>query len=229
MTRLEMGQTGAELRAREAELPVVGETDPTDYNVQQWVALCRGEQVSSLSEEAKHTFIKVYSAQLQSSAVWTVQVGPSCPVPDRPCLLTTRADPYLQLGPLRRELICHAPRLELYHNLVGEREAALLAPGQEMQVYNKGEGLLTVLQAGTTAGTEAGQISGRSQAVGWRGDGERAGLATLAARTGRAVGLQVAEGGSELWQLGLYSPGGHFLPHWDAFKPDLLKANLPLR
>ena len=48
MTRLEAGQTGAELRAREAELPVVGETDPTDYNVQQWVALCRGEQVNSL-------------------------------------------------------------------------------------------------------------------------------------------------------------------------------------
>ena len=170
---------------------------------------------------------------LQVIILWqkgtTVQVGPSCPVLARPCVLTTRADPYLQLGPLRRELVCRAPRLELYHNLVGEREAALLAPGQEMQVYNEGEGLLTVVQAGTTAGTEAGQISGRSQAVGWRRDGERAGLARLAARTGRAVGLQVAEGGSELWQLGLYSPGGHFLPHWDAFKPDLLKASLPLR
>ena len=79
----------------------------------------------------------------------------------------------------------------------------------------------------TTSGAGKAKISKeRSQASGWLWDEENEMIYSMSKRISAATGLeanrQVLKGVSyfeqaEPWQVGVYSPGGHYLPHYDAF------------
>ena len=69
----------------------------------------------------------------------------------------------------------------------------------------------------------------RNQAHGWLFDQDHPLLHQLSLKTGKMVGFEIAQSleeratmNAEAWQLGLYGPGGHYLPHFDAFDNHLL-------
>ena len=69
----------------------------------------------------------------------------------------------------------------------------------------------------------------RTQSSGWLWDEDQPGLLEMSARLGRATKLLTFRQRpleqhqlrhfveAEAWQVGVYSPGGHYLPHFDDF------------
>jgi len=193
------GRKGRNLR-REEELSRVNQPLqegplPGGYSQQDFYTLCRGETLqrnnSISSRREKH------------------------------CQLKTKGHPYFMLAPLREEILSASPLLVLYHDLLTEGEMRFMKEKVSSQMNPATVQDLT---------NNAGKVSlERSQASGWLWDNDYPQLYQLARRTAAMTGLEVArpphllgkEGGewieAEAWQMGLYGPGGHYLPHYDAF------------
>ena len=74
----------------------------------------------------------------------------------------------------------------------------------------------------------------RTQATGWLYDQDYERMYKLSKKTGRLVQLETTRPVEKLsrsfveaehWQMGLYGPGGHYLPHRDAFDPENMPSD----
>jgi len=126
----------------------------------------------------------------------------------------------------------------LYHNILNEQEMVYMTEKvmSSMEVatvvdYGKSSGKGYRRRGlGGRRGRNVGKVSmERSQASGWLWDHHHPILYKLARRVSRLTGLEthrprellgLHDGEweeAEAWQMGLYGPGGHYLPHFDAF------------
>ena len=132
------------------------------------------------------------------------------------CRLEVR-DPAHLLAPLHREELCTQPPVILYHDFLTYQESGLLTE----LVVARNKLMPAVVEEGRLA-------SVRTQASGWLEDNLHPTFHHLSRRVGRMTGLEVARPShahspahqgveAEPWQVGVYGPGGHYLPHWDSF------------
>jgi len=162
------------------------------FNIHDFYSLCRGESLDT-----------------------------SCSSPVTQCRVSTNSQPYFILAPLRIEVLCQDPVLYLYHDFLTQEEMS----------YMKSN-VLSVLTAGTVImkddPTTLETIS-RSQSVGWLFDHQHQLLYKLSKKVSLLTGLETFrpklsdkyEGiEAEAWQVGMYGPGGHYLPHRDALIPE---------
>jgi len=197
ISRIFPGEEGRVLRQREADW--VRSQSPTQhlmqgYDIHDFYALCRGETTHSTN-------------------ISEVDQGR--------CVFSTNDDPFFLLAPLKVELISEALDLRLLHDLATEGEMLFM----KTRIGDKLQG--ASVQA--TGGGETVSVE-RTQSSGWLWDQESPLLLSLARRVSRATGLlthrpldqlqpqvpwRFVE--AEAWQMGLYGPGGHYLPHYDAF------------
>ena len=131
---------------------------------------------------------------------------------------------YYLPGPLHVETIAESPIITIFHDFLSDEEmrSMKLSITAQMEVstvqdIKKADG------GGIKISTE------RTQSSGWLWDEDYPGLYKMSRRLGRATKLvtfrQRALGEHELqhfveaeaWQVGVYSPGGHYLPHFDDF------------
>jgi len=138
------------------------------------------------------------------------------------CYLSAKDDPHLLLAPLKVEEVSREPPILMFHDFLNEREMAYMR-----------NNAMADLEAATVQDTSVSDGGGskvsneRSQASGWLYDPDHPLLYQLSRRVSRMTGLEVAAPKerntkgwfveAEAWQLGVYGPGGHYLPHYDAF------------
>lgn len=137
------------------------------------------------------------------------------------CSLTNNNHPYLLLAPLKQEILSSDPPLLLYHNVLTEEEVEFLTTHMEHKLSP------ATVQDNSVA--DGKKVSGdRVQASGWSWDQEHPQLYKLSKKTAAITQLRTARPPdmgqgrwgiieAEAWQVGLYGPGGHYLPHFDAF------------
>ena len=168
----------------------------------------------------------------------------SCAPARAVCRLTSGLEPGLLLAPLRLEPVCEEPGLLIIHDLLSQAEVAYMKTSvvQHLQVA-------TVVDTSDKSGDGKKVSNERTQASGWLFDkvrvvetGERnleylyikdhSLLAKLSKRASLVTNLELTQPlaqdpdsniASEAWQVGVYGPGGHYLPHFDAF--DVLGAD----
>ena len=175
------------------------------YNIHDFYSLCRGETV------------------IHSHA-------PRLPM----CHLTTKNNPYFFLAPLKLEILSEEPLLHLYHDILTDGEINFMTSR-----------ILSKLQAASVQDISVSNGGGskvsneRTQSSGWIWDQEDDLLYKLSKKTGKFAEMvttrpeeEIAPGvdwrfvESEPWQMGLYGPGGHYLPHFDAFDPNLMPPDV---
>ena len=175
------------------------------YNMHDFYALCRGERVP-------HSH------------------APSIPM----CMLTTKNNPYFYLAPLKLEIVSEQPLLHLYHEILTDGEIQLMTSKILSQLK-----AATVQDISVSTGGGAKVSNERTQSSGWIWDQEDELLYKLSKKTGKVVqmettrpeeemapGIQWRFVEAEAWQMGLYGPGGHYLPHFDAFDTNLLPPDV---
>jgi len=136
------------------------------------------------------------------------------------CRLTHRNDDYFRLLPLKEEEISLDPPIAVFHEFLSEGEMRLMK-NQAMPDLVPA----TVQDVAATDGGGSKVSNERSQASGWLFDYDHPSLYKLSRKVGRLSNLEVARPQNvkgrfieaEAWQIGVYSPGGHYLPHHDAF------------
>ena len=200
--------TGRELRFEEAEFLQRGSTNghlKQGFNIHDFYTLCRGEKVD-------------YSSAPQNPMCW----------------LTTKNNPYFILSPIKTEVISEKPLVHLYHDVLTDNEMKLMTS----RILNQMKA--ASVQDTSVADGAGSKISNeRTQSSGWIWDQEEQTLHKLSKRTGMVVQLETALPDEEMapgmpwrfvqaeaWQMGLYGPGGHYLPHFDAFEPNLLPPDV---
>ena len=131
-------------------------------------------------------------------------------VADPHCYLRDKGHPFWRLAPLREEVVSLSPPLLLYHDMLTEQEMTYMTEKVTNQLA------VATVQDLTN---DRGKVSvERSQSSGWLWDHDHPLLYKLARKTAALTGLNVASWlDAEAWQMGLYGPGGHYLPHFDAF------------
>jgi len=168
------------------------------YNIHDFYALCRGD----------------FGNNLYSSATPT-------------CKFTTKNDPYFLLAPLKLEIVSEKPLLHLYHDIITDEEINLMTTRIVHQLHTS---------ATTDKVTGDSKMSNeRTQSSGWLWDQDNDFLYKLSKKTGKFAQLETARPNdliahetyrrvveSEPWQIGLYGPGGHYLPHYDTFEAESL-------
>lgn len=200
--------TGKELRMEEKDFLA---REPKNhhlnqgYNIHDFYSLCRGERVN-------HSH-----------------------APEKPmCRLTTKNNPYFFLAPLKQEIVSEEPLLHLYHGILTDGEIDFMTTR-----------ILSQLQAATVQDIAVSDGGGskvsneRTQSNGWIWDQEHELLYKLSKKTGKLIemettrpeeemapGVQWRFVESEAWQMGLYGPGGHYLPHFDAFDSNLMPPDV---
>ena len=171
----------------------------------------------------------------------------SCAPAQAECRLTSSLEPGLLLAPLRLEPVCQEPGLLIIHDLLSQAEVTYMKTSvlQHLQVA-------TVVDASDKSGDGKKISNERTQASGWLFDKVRvletglnlngarvylymkdhSLLAKLSKRASLLTNLEMTQPlaqdpgsniASEAWQVGVYGPGGHYLPHFDAF--DVLGAD----
>lgn len=179
--------------AKEPDLPLANLT--AGYSHHDFYSLCRGDPVTRV----------------------VARLDPHCYLRHR----APRGNQHFMLPPLREEVVSSSPLLLLYHDMLTEQEMQLMVEKVSTQM-----GVATVQDLTT----QSGKVSiERSQSSGWLWDQDHPLLYKLGQKTSVLTGLEVARpkgllgthGGewveAEAWQMGLYGPGGHYLPHFDAF------------
>merc|ERR1711892_828592 len=196
--------TGIELRDEEA---MKLETQVLDRKKDGWFvhdfnALCRGEEVNMNTTSSSTT--------------------------DQRCHLTTNNDPYFILAPLKLEIISIDPVLFMYHDILTDGEM------DTMKHHGFSQLVVSAMEdTSATAGGGAGAkvTNGRTQSNAWVWDHQVPLLHKLSLKTGKMSNLTAAKPvldvvpgqlvhivESEAWQVGIYGPGGHYLPHYDSFE-----------
>lgn len=139
------------------------------------------------------------------------------------CKFITKNDPYFILAPLKLEIISEDPLLHVYHDIITNGEINFMTTK-----------IVDQLHSSEVYGEKTGsQLSNeRTQSIGWLWDHDDDILYNLAKKTGKMAQLEIAKSDgdnfqdtfveSEPWQMGVYVPGGHFLPHFDAFEDNTL-------
>jgi hypothetical protein len=192
-------KSGEQLRMEENDfLDLVPRTpDPGQgYDIHDFYSLCRGEPVN-----------------LRSSP------------PNLQCFLATHDDPFLLLAPLKLEILSAEPLLHLYHDVLMESETQFLTSHMEDKLS-----AATVQDNSVFDGSGKKVSSERTQASGWAWDQEDNMIYKLSKKTAKMTklntylpeemmvpGVEWRIDEAEAWQVGLYGPGGHYLPHFDAF------------
>ena len=199
--------TGKELRSEETKFLNDSNSGylKQGYNIHDFYALCRGERVP-------HSH------------------APSTPM----CMLTTKNNPYFYLAPLKLEIVSEQPLLHLYHEILTDGEIQLMTSKILSQLK-----AATVQDISVSTGGGAKVSNERTQSSGWIWDQEDELLYKLSKKTGKVVqmettrpeeemapGIQWRFVEAEAWQMGLYGPGGHYLPHFDAFDTNLLPPDV---
>jgi len=194
------GRTGSELRDAEAEelSGQVLDRDKEGWYVHDFTALCRGETVNT--NKTTHAGNK--------------------------CVLTTNRDLYLVLAPLKLEIISSDPVLFMYHDLLTSEEINMMKHHGFSQLV-----VSAMEDTSVTAGGGAKVTNERTQSNTWIWDHQVPLLHKLSLKTGRMTKLATAKPvldtvpgqlvhivESEAWQVGIYGPGGHYLPHYDTFQ-----------
>ena len=191
-------RTGRKLRAQEA-VDVAGQVldrDKEGWYVHDFTALCRGETVNM--NKTTNT--------------------------DSTCILTTNRDPYFILAPLRLEIISSDPVLFMYHDILTREEMDLM----KYQGFSQ----LVVSAMEDVSMTRGAKVTNeRTQSNAWIWDHQVPLIHQLSLKTGRMTKLAAAKEDldiipgqlvhiveSEAWQVGVYGPGGHYLPHYDTFE-----------
>lgn len=139
------------------------------------------------------------------------------------CRLTNRNDFYFLLRPLREEEVSLDPLVLVFHDFLSEGEIRLM---KDQAMSDMAPATVQDTDVPDGAGSKVSKE--RTQASGWLWDHNHPTLYSLSQKVGRLANLEVArppdknvEGGafveSEAWQVGAYTPGGHYLPHYDAF------------
>ena len=122
------------------------------------------------------------------------------------------------------ETLAESPSITIFHDFLSESEMRMMKISimaqmeiSTVQDINKKDG------GGIKLSTE------RTQSSGWLWDEDQPGLAQMSRRLGRATRLLTFRQRAldhhqprhfveaEAWQVGVYSPGGHYLPHFDDF------------
>jgi len=200
--------TGKELRKEETEFLA---KEPKNsylnqgYNIHDFYALCRGEQVNH-----SHAMTKPM------------------------CKLTTKNDPYFYLAPIKQEIVSEEPLLHLYHGILTDREIEFMTTRIMSQLQ-----AATVQDVAVSDGGGSKVSNERTQSHGWIWDQEHDLLYKLSKKTGKLVQLETTRPPEEMmpgvqwrfieaeaWQMGLYGPGGHYLPHYDAFDSNLMPPDV---
>ena len=192
--------TGRELRVEEVlflKNNTVNGHLKQGFNIHDFYSLCRGET---------------------DTPAYTLSTPPKCK-------LTTKNDPYFFLAPLKLEVVSEEPVLHLYHEILTDGEISFMTTK-----------ILSQLQAASVGVGGGAKVNNeRTQSSGWIWDQEDDLLYKLSKKTGKfaqlettrpkeemAPGVHIRFVESEPWQIGLYGPGGHYLPHFDAFDPTLM-------
>ncbi|XP_045750386.1 prolyl 4-hydroxylase subunit alpha-3 isoform X7 [Mirounga angustirostris] len=126
-------------------------------------------------------------------------------IPSLYCSYETNSSPYLQLQPVRKEVIHLEPYVVLYHDFVSDVEAqkirGLAEPWLQRSVVASGEKQLPVEY--------------RISKSAWLKDTVDPLLVTLDHRIGALTGLDVQPPYAEYLQVVNYGIGGHYEPHFD--------------
>ena len=180
----------------------------------------RGEEEGFQTEDAKGLIQDFHMHNFNSLCRGEVSVkstAPKLPL----CRLTHKNDDYFRLQPLKEEEISFDPPIAVFHEFLTEAEMRLM----KNQVMPD---LLPamVIDTGVADGSGSKMSNERTQASGWLWDHDHPSLYRLSRKVGRLSNMEVARPQNEWkgsiveaepFQIGLYSPGGHYLPHYDAF------------
>ena len=192
--------SGKELRAEEAlQLSdQVLDRKKDGWFVHDFNALCRGDAVNLNTSTSQH----------------------------QRCLLTTNSDPYFILAPLKLEIISSDPVLLMYHDILTEGEMEMMKHHGFSQLV-----VSAMEDTSVTTGGGAKVTNERTQSNAWIWDHQVPMLHKLSMKTGKMSKLIAAKPvldvvpgqlvhivESEAWQVGIYGPGGHYLPHYDTFE-----------
>ena len=197
------GRSGREMRLLEADM-IEDDLDHVKpgYYIREFNALCRGEQLQRKNQSS-------YAGKI--------------------CVLTSNGDMYHLLSPYKLEIVSLDPVLFMYHDVLSD---------QEMQLMKSQAGSQLVISAmqDTTGGSGAGAkvTNERTQSNAWLWDHLEPVMHRLSLKTGSLARLETAQKQlnlvpgqpvpvieAEAWQVGIYGPGGHYLPHYDTFDFDL--------
>ena len=201
------GRSGREMRVEEARrlenqyLP--NRDDQDTFYLHDYQALCRGETINvNRSRTGEHL-----------------------------CYKTSLNHPQFILSPLKLEVLSANPPVYVYHEVLSHMDI------RSIQHYVSSQLSAAEIQdVRKVDGTGAVITSERTQSSGWLWEHQFPFLYSLARKVGWITGLNVARPDntpitniveSEALQIGVYGPGGHYLPHYDTFDVMDPSANLP--
>jgi len=203
------GSAGRALRREEDSLfrhREGGEADRHGYSRRDFFALCRGERIKL--------------PRRKTSAASTER-----------CSLVTKANPYLRLQPLKREVLYETGGMlvHVFHDVISEKQIKLLKSRAELQLRPA-----TIGNVVSEGGDKSRMSLVRIQSSAWVDEGDEAALKPLSKYLNLVSGLHVAAARasttytsweeSEFYQVGAYSPGGLFYAHYDIIGLDTVKG-----
>jgi len=181
------------LGARSSQISPV----PGSYNLHDFYDLCRGDRLPGLTAEKES---------------------------HQKCYLTNLAQPFFIIQPLKMEVLSHDPPLWVFHEILSYKDMS------SMKHYVSSQLSAAEIQDVTKLDGKGSRVTTeRTQSSGWLWEHQFSFLYKLSQTLEKVTSLNVARPDnrpitaiveSEAWQIGVYGPGGHYLPHYDAF--DLL-------
>ena len=192
------GRLGFELRKKEAkalEKIVRSENNVAgSYNLHDFYNLCRGDRVPVLSKKKEK---------------------------EQKCYLTNVNEARFIIKPLKMEVLSEKPPVAVFHEILSKKDISSMKHyvsnqlnAAEIQDVSKADG------KGAKVTTE------RTQSSGWLWEHQFPFLYNLSNLLEKITKLKVARPDNnhidniveaEAWQVGVYGPGGHYLPHYDSF------------
>ena len=193
--------SGRQLREEESDLDDNLDISKPGYYIREYNALCRGEQVKRNGSRKRQNI----------------------------CLLVSNNDAYYILAPFKMEIVSSDPVLFMFHDVLTEKEMEVMKTRVASQL-SVGE----IQDTSVVTGGGAKVTNERTQSNAWIWDHMEPIMHKLSLKTGVMSGLITAKKvlelipgqsipvvESEAWQIGIYGPGGHYLPHYDSFEiPD---------
>ena len=190
-----------QLREEESVLDESLDLDKPGYYIREYNSICRGETVRRTN----------------------VRPRPNI------CILTTNNDGYHTLAPFKLEIVSSDPVLYMFHDVLTDTEITLMKSQAGSQLV-----ISAMQDTSVTSGAGSKVTNERTQSNAWLWDHMETTMHQLSLKTGRMAKLVAAKNvldlipgqtvpviESEAWQVGIYGPGGHYLPHYDSFEiPD---------
>lgn len=200
--------SGRDMRLRESEeLPrkrSEGGVLSSGFNIHDFYSLCRGEKLQDLN----------YSELGYDDGGQT-------------CFFTSQPNPYFTLAPLKVEVLLDNPLLWIFRDILTELEMKVIKKKALAQFETA-----FVQDISKPEGDGKKFSNERTQASGWLWDQDDPVMYKLSKKTGKFTGLECSRPSemlntdvhgyhfveAEAWQIGIYGPGGHYLPHYDSFE-----------